>query len=198
MEWLTGAGSWLLGIICGAVSGGLLAWLIVVVLKASLNRTISKLLIKLNFKDLQTQIVKETVKEVLAQIVKETVKEVLAQIKKLSYTQTIQPVVESELVKINERVDAKLAKVLAELIRKQDLTHKEIKALARYFDGSLGVTDEAKKELRLALAEYEKENPPKEQEITVVEEAVKEEVKEEEKTEKKAEKTEKNTIDVER
>lgn len=174
MEWLTGAGSWVLGLIGGLFAGGTFAGIVWVCLKAAFNRALAKA----NFKAAQKEAARVAAKEAVGEI------------KKITYTQNIQPLVISEMVKVNERVDARLVKLSEKVIKKLDLIHEENKALARYFDGSLGVTDEAKKGLKVALANYEKEVVPETQEIKVVE-------VEDEKTQKvenKAKKTENTTI----
>lgn len=142
---------------------------------------------------IQRKIAKYNVEKLVRQIVKEEIAEFLKQVKNVAFTQNIQPLVESELVKVTERIDKRVNDTLKDLIKRVDLLHLENKALAAYFDSSLGVTDDAKKGLKLAIANYEKETAPKEQEVYVVVE----ETKDEPKAEKKAEKTQ-NKASVER
>lgn len=99
---------------------------------------------------------------------------------------------ESGLEKINEKADERVLKYVSKLERKLDLLHEENKALARYFDNSIGVSDEAKDNLKKAVENYDKQK-------SVIEPEIEEEVKIEEivieqpKLEKNTQKIEKKT-----
>lgn len=77
----------------------------------------------------------------------------LDKIKKVSFEHSIQPVVESELKKVNEAstelVKQELAEVKAGYANVIDILEK----FATYFDGSIAVTDEKKAQLHKAIEE---------------------------------------------
>lgn len=174
MEWLQNIGVWVLSLVGGISIGGILG----LIFWACFKGLITKAIARINVKKIAT----------------EATEEVLERIKKVGFKQSIQPVVESELVKINEKADGALKAKLKETDKKLDAIHEEIKALAKYFDNSLGVTDEAKHGLKVAINNYEKLTAETEQEIFVVEE----EVKPTRKAEKKAIVSENIDTDVER
>lgn len=90
-------------------------------------------------------------------------------VKSITYTQTIQPVLESGLEKVNEKSAEFINKNRDELEKKYDNVINILKSLASYFDDSFGVPDYKKEELHKAIeqAENKTEEP---QIIKVVEE----------------------------
>ena len=75
------------------------------------------------------------------------------QIKNVTFKQNIQPIVEAELEKVNE----KSAKFIEQELKKTQEGYKKlvkvIENLAAYFDNSIGVSEEAKQNLKNALTE---------------------------------------------
>ena len=121
-------------------------------LKGAFNRTISKLNVK--------------------KIADEATKQGVEKVKKISFTQSIQPLVESELKKITEEANHYIDKGLAETQAKYDKLIAVIEKLAAYFDNSIGVSDTAKEELKQAIADAKEEPIEKEQEIILESEPV--------------------------
>ena len=74
-------------------------------------------------------------------------------VKKVTFTHSIQPLVESELKKINEHSVEMLKKELLAVKDKYDKVINILDKLAAYFDNSIGVPEEKKAELKQALAE---------------------------------------------
>ncbi len=165
MEWLNNAWT-IVSTLLGTVAGGFIVAIFCGILKGISAKKTEKFFSKFDDEKIAKRIVER--------------------INKVTVTHTFQPIVESQLVKINEKADRRVAKHLEENNKKLDLIHEEIKALARYFDGSLGVTDEAKKGLALAISNYENTVVENTQELTIIAE----EVKDEEKVEKNGKKTE--------
>lgn len=79
----------------------------------------------------------------------------IARVKACSFTTSIQPLVESELLKINERANAYVKGSIQEAQSNYIKLLAVIKALAAYFDNSIGVSDAAKEELRRAISDAE-------------------------------------------
>ena len=145
-----GVGGVTLGSIVGAIA--------FVCLKGAFQRLIAKINIE--------KVVKETVDT--------TVSETVGRVKKVSFSHNIQPLVESELVKINERNDERLTKAIAKLYEKQDKQIKIMEKFYAYFDNSM-VSDEVKKELKDAIDEAKEERVAVES--TIVEETPEPDVK---------------------
>ena len=113
-------------------------------------------------------------------------------VKKVAFTHSIQPLVESELKKVNEHSVEVLNAKLEDVENKYNNIINILEKQAAYFDNSIGVPEEKKEELKQAIAEAK--NEPKTAESVVVEENIEE-------TPKQAAeplKTAKNTTKVER
>lgn len=153
-EILLWAGIGVGGITLGSVVGGIAF----VCLKGAFQRLIAKINVE--------KVVKETVDT--------TVSETVGRVKKVSFSHNIQPLVESELVKINERNDERLTKAIAKLYEKQEKQIKIMEKFYAYFDNSM-VSDEVKKELKDAIDEAKEERVAVES--TIVEETPEPDVK---------------------
>lgn len=153
---------WVIASVGGVSLAGIISFIIWAVLKSAFN----KVIIKANLKATQEESAKLASQQAVAQI------------KELSFKQSIQPVVERELKKIVEQAQELVAKELDGVNNRYDKLVNVLEALASYFDNSIGVSDEAKQNLKDALAEAKeiKIEPEIEQNIKV-EEVVKEDVK---------------------
>lgn len=110
---------------------------------------------------------------------REIMQEMIAEIKTVTFKQNIQPIVNSELEKVTEKVDSHLLKETQE---QKGLMHKVIKILEKfiaYFDYSIGVPEKVKEEAKQALAEAQIQDVPVQEdfEVQVVEEPKEEPVK---------------------
>lgn len=130
------------------------------------------------------------VKEIYEKVHAEAFADIQNSVKELTFKHSIQPVLESGLEKINEKADERVLKYVSKLERKLDLLHEENKALARYFDNSIGVSDEAKDNLKKAVENYDNQK-------SIIEPEIEEEVKIEEIVIEQ-QKPEKNTQEIEK
>lgn len=106
------------------------------------------------------------------------------QVKKISFTHNIQPLVESELKKVNEYAVEVIKGEVAKLEERQNKIIEILENLANYFDNSIGVAQEKKDKLKEVIAGA-KETP-----IIVESKIVEEELEE---TEKVAEMSKKHS-----
>lgn len=136
--------------VAGISVSGILSAVIYGCLRGAFNRTINKI----NVDKIADQATDKGVEKV----------------KQISFKHSIQPLVESELTKIDEKV----AKQFKEELKKvQDNYNKLVAVLEKlsaYFDGSIGVSERAKAELKQALAEAK--NEPTTAESVVSEEII--------------------------
>lgn len=142
--------------VAGISVSGILSTVIYGCLRGAFNRTINKI----NVEKIADQATEKGVDK----------------IKQISFKHSIQPIVESELKKIDEKVAKQFKE---EIARVQDNYNKlvaVIEKLSAYFDGSIGVSEQAKAELKQALAEAK--NEPTIAESVVSEEIIEEEPKE--------------------
>lgn len=137
MEFLNQIWVWVAGILGGISYTGIIGAVIYGCLRGGFNRTIQKLNV-------------EKINENIAN-------KQMERIKKVSFTQNIQPIVESELKKITENANAYIDKAYEKVEIKFDKILNVMKCFAAYFDNSIAVTDEAKENLKNAIAEAEKE-----------------------------------------
>jgi hypothetical protein len=72
-------------------------------------------------------------------------------VKKITFTHSIQPIVESGLQKINEKSNEYIDKSIARLEKKLDAVILIQEKQASYFDNSIGVSETAKEELKQAI-----------------------------------------------
>ena len=159
MEILNTIWQYVLPIGGGVTLGALIIGILVPVVKG----TVSKLIDRINVEKIEEKAVNAGVEK----------------IKTMSFKQSIAPLVKSELVKVVEVVDDKLNEVDKRYAQIVNILAK----LSAYFDNSIAVSEDAKQELRDALADAAKTSYIADDEIGVVVERTEEEKPtEEEKT----------------
>lgn len=168
---------WILSAVGGLTLTGIITAIIYGSLRGAFNKTISKI----NVQKIADQATEKGVERV----------------KKISFTHSIQPIVESELKKINEHSTEVIKNSLKETSEKYDKLINVMEKLSAYFDNSIGVSESAKEELREAIKEA-KEEKPMVAESVVSDEVVVVEEKEEIKAEPTITTANKKTIKVER
>ena len=150
MEILNEIWVWTMSAIGGLSLSAIISSIIYGCLKGAFNKTISKI----NVESIADKATEKGVERV----------------KKVSFTHNIQPLVESELKKINEHSVEVLKKELADVQTKYDNVIDILDKLACYFDNSIGVAEEKKAELKQAIAKAQ--NKPMVAESVVVDEIV--------------------------
>lgn len=150
MEFLNEIWIWIMSAIGGLSLSAIISSIIYGCLKGAFNKTISKI----NVESIADKATEKGVERV----------------KKVSFTHNIQPLVESELKKINEHSVEVLKKELADVQAKYDNVIDILDKLACYFDNSIGVAEEKKAELKQAIAKAQ--NKPMVAESVVVDEIV--------------------------
>lgn len=150
MEFLNEIWVWIMSAVGGISLSAIISAIIYGCLKGAFNKTISKI----NVESIADKATEKGVERV----------------KKVSFTHNIQPLVESELKKINEHSVEVLKKELADVQAKYDNVIDILDKLACYFDNSIGVADEKKAELKQAIAKAQ--NKPMVAESVVVDEIV--------------------------
>lgn len=159
-SWLNQIWVWLVGGLSGVTLGTIITWLNSLNVSRSINKTIRK------YDPQKAQ--------------NEAIKEGLDKIKGVTFKHEIKPIVESELVKVNENAVKSLKKELAEIKGQYTKVVLILKKLSAYFDDSI-VSDAKKEELHEAIAQAEE--TPSYVESVVIEEALKEEYPQPEETE---------------
>lgn len=150
MEFLNEIWVWIMSAVGGISLSAIISTIIYGCLKGAFNKTISKI----NVESIADKATEKGVERV----------------KKVSFTHNIQPLVESELKKINEHSVEVLKKELADVQAKYDNVIDILDKLACYFDNSIGVAEEKKAELKQAIAKAQ--NKPMVAESVVVDEIV--------------------------
>lgn len=95
-------------------------------------------------------------------------KDLLEKIKNISFEQDIQPIVQSELKKVTEEANTYLKQQLKETQEGYNKLLNCVEKLAMYFDNSIGVSDEAKAELKNAIELARTKEEPSNQFTTTV------------------------------
>jgi mRNA-degrading endonuclease RelE of RelBE toxin-antitoxin system len=127
-----------IGTALGGISlAGIISTIIYGCLKGAFNRTIAKI----NVQKIADQATEKGVEKV----------------KKVSFSHTIQPLVESELKKLNEHYVEVLKVYMESVAKKYDNLVLVLEKLSAYFDNSIGVNETAKQELKQVLAEAKNE-----------------------------------------
>ena len=124
MEFLNEIWVWIMSAIGGLSLSAIISSIIYGCLKGAFNKTISKI----NVESIADKATEKGVERV----------------KKVSFTHNIQPLVESELKKVNEHSVEVLKKELADVQAKYDNVIDILDKLACYFDNSIGVAEEKK------------------------------------------------------
>lgn len=150
MEFLNEIWIWIMSAIGGLSLSAIISSIIYGCLKGAFNKTISKI----NVESIADKATEKGVERV----------------KKVSFTHNIQPLVESELKKVNEHSVEVLKKELDDVQAKYDNVIDILDKLACYFDNSIGVAEEKKAELKQAIAKAQ--NKPMVAESVVVDEIV--------------------------
>lgn len=132
MEWLNNLWNTIAPYVSGISIAGILSAVIYGVLRGAFNKTISKI----NVKDISEKATEKGIEK----------------IKEVSFKQSIQPLVESELKKITEQANAYIKDELNEVNENYKNLIACIEALAKYFDNSIGVPQSAKDELKEKIA----------------------------------------------
>lgn len=165
MEILNTIWVWVISILGGLSISSIISAVIYGCLKGAFNKTISKINVE-KIADLATD-------------------KGVERVKKVSFTHNIQPIVESELKKINEYSKEVFDKKMETISKQYEMIVKILIKFSAYFDNSIGVPDSAKEDLKKILLEA-LEDEPKLAESVVVDEIV-------ENTSKQAENTPKLT-----
>lgn len=150
MEFLNEIWVWIMSAVGGISLSAIISAIIYGCLKGAFNKTISKI----NVESIADKATEKGVERV----------------KKVSFTHNIQPLVESELKKVNEHAVEVLQKELDDVQTKYDNVIDILDKLACYFDNSIGVAEEKKAELKQAIAKAQ--NKPMVAESVVVDEIV--------------------------
>ena len=115
----------------GLSVSGIIAAVIYGCLKGGFNKTISNINVK--------------------KISEDATNKGIDKIKEVSFKHSIQPIVESELQKINEKSNEHIQKTVSRLEHKLEKIILIQEKQAKYFDNSIGVSEQAKKELKEAI-----------------------------------------------
>ena len=157
MEILNQFWVWILSILGGVSITGIISAIIYGCLKGAFNRTISKINVQ-KIADLATE-------------------KGVEKVKKIAFQHSIQPLVESEIKKLDEKVILALKIQLEELSFKYDKIINILDKFSAYFDNSIGVSECSKENLKKALNEAQIE--PTIVESVVVEEELEKSKKDE-------------------
>ena len=152
MEIINQVWVWIVSAVGGISLAGIITATIYGCLKGAFNKTISKI----NVQKIADQATEKGVEKV----------------KKISFTHSIQPLVESELKKVNEHSIEVLKIYMEEVSKKYENVLSVLEKLSAYFDNSIGVSETAKKELKQAIANAK--NEPILAESVVVDENIEE------------------------
>ena len=137
MEILNEIWVWIVSALGGVSLAGVISAAIYGCLKGAFSKTISKIDVE--------------------KIAKDATNKGIDKVKAVSFSHSIQPLVESELKKINELSVEVVKKELNEVKAEYKTLINIVKKLSAYFDNSIGVSDTAKQELKQAIAEAENE-----------------------------------------
>lgn len=176
MEILNEIWVWIVSALGGVSLAGVISAAIYGCLKGAFSKTISKINVE--------------------KIAKDATDKGIDKVKAVSFSHSIQPLVESELKKINEMSVEVVKKELNEVKAEYKTLINIVKKLSAYFDNSIGVSDTAKQELKQAIAEAE--NEPIEPTNYAVVGKVEEEVEAKDKTEREPLQDVKKATSVER
>lgn len=131
MEILHSLSSWIIGILGGISITAVVGYLLWTAIKGIINRIFS------------TQNIKR--------IYQQTSKDAIEEVKTISFEQSIQPALESELVKVTEAANKYIERSYKEFSIKLDKLTKILIGLVEYFDNSVGVPEEAKAKLHESI-----------------------------------------------
>lgn len=149
MEFLNEIWVWIVGAIGGLSITGIISAIIYGALKGGFNRAIARINVE--------------------EIAENATEKGIERVKSISFTQSIQPLVESELKKVTEQANEYISAALAKTQENYMKLLKVLEKLSAYFETSVYVSDETKEELRQAIEDAGEDEIVQEQEITVVE-----------------------------
>lgn len=98
-------------------------------------------------------IAKHSAKNDIKQIYNDAVKAGVEEVKTVSFEQTVQPVVESGLERVNEKSQEFITKSYAEVKESYNNIIKILEGLAKYFDSSIVIPKEKKDEVHKLIEE---------------------------------------------
>lgn len=145
---------WLVAALGGISMTSIITAVIIGCLKGAFNKTISKINVE--------------------KIADDATNKGIEKVKRISFEQSIQPIVESELKKITEAANEYIKASLAETQKRYDKLIAVLEKFYAYFDDSM-VSETKKQELKQALEEAKTE--PKSAQSVVVEETINQEQK---------------------
>ena len=148
MEFLSTFWGWILTTVGGISLAGIITAILYGCLKGAFAKTVSKINVE--------------------KIAEKATEKGIERVKKVSFTHNIQPLVESELSKINEKSVEVMQETLKEVQEKYDQLIDILDGLAKYFDNSIGVPEDKKTALREKIAKAQ--NKPVVAESVVVDE----------------------------
>ena len=155
---------WIIAALGGVSLTGLISAIIYISLKGAFNRTIEK------------QNLKKTQEDAAEQAAEKAV----AKIKNISFKQSLQPVIVGQLKLITAETQEMVKQELKEVKEQYNNVVHILEALAKYFDNSIGVSEEAKENLKNAIyqAKEQKVDESIEEEVTLTQEEVEEIIEE--------------------
>lgn len=133
MEILQSVWTWIASALGGVTLAGIITGIIYGCLKGAFNRAINKINVE--------------------KISEKATEKGIDRVKEVTFKHSIQPLVESELKKVNEYSVEVLREELVEVKREYNHVIGILEKLAAYFDNSIGVSESAKKELHQAIEE---------------------------------------------
>lgn len=128
---------WILSLLGGVSITGILSAIIYGCLKGAFNKTISRINVQ--------------------KIADDATEKGIEKVKKVSFTHSIQPLVESGLEKVNEKSNEYINNALTKLESKLDKVILIQEKQAAYFDNSIGVSETSKEELKKAIEDAKSE-----------------------------------------
>lgn len=149
MEFLNEIWVWIVGAVGGLSITGIISAIIYGALKGGFNRAIAKI----NVADIADKATEKGIEKV----------------KSISFTQSIQPLVESELKKVTEQANKYIENALQQAQENYMKLLKVLEKLSAYFETSVYVSEDTKNELKQAIEEAGIETPDNIQEIKVFE-----------------------------
>lgn len=156
MEFLNEIWIWIMSAIGGVSLSAIISAIIYGCLKGAFNRTINKINVE--------------------KIAEKATDKGIEKVKTYTFKHSIQPIVESELAKIDERIAKQFKDELAKVQDNYNNIIKVLEKLSAYFDGSIGVSEQAKAELKQALSDAQ--NEPSKAQSEFIEEIIVEDTKE--------------------
>lgn len=137
MEFISGIWAWVMTAVGGVTLAGVISAVIYGSLKGAFNKTISKINVK--------------------EIADKATEKGIQRVKKVSFTHSIQPLVESGLERVNEKSNQYIDAAIKRMEDKLDSIILIQEKQAAYFDNSIGVPETAKQELKDAISEARNE-----------------------------------------